>query len=117
MEAAAALGICGKPAAVEALIATWKRSGNKDIQKSLLLSIGLSRDATAINFLASLLESNIDAEAVLEALKPLCVYQETRDRVRTIIEKIGNMQLKAAFERNIARTPSFETLDLTRERP
>ena len=109
LEAAAALGICGKPAAVEALIATWKRTGSKDLQNSLLLSIGLSRDAAALNFLISQLESNIDVETVLDALKPSCVYQETRDRVRSIIEKIGDKQWKAAFERK------YGTSDLVRD--
>ena len=88
LEAAAALGVCGKPAAVEALINAWRRSGNKDQQRSLLISIGLSRDPSAINFLISQLESRRDVETVLEALKPSCVYEETQRRVREVMKQI-----------------------------
>ena len=87
-EAAAALGVCGKPAAVEALINALKRTGNKDQQRSLLISIGLSRDPSAINFLISQLEARRDIETVLEALKPSCVYEETQRRVREVMQKI-----------------------------
>ena len=87
-EAAAALGVCGKPAAVEALINALKRTGNKDQQRSLLISIGLSRDPSAINFLISQLEARRDIETVLEALKPSCVYEETQRRVREVMKQI-----------------------------
>lgn len=88
LEAAAALGVCGKPAAVEALINAWRRTANKDQQRSLLISIGLSRDPSAINFLISQLESRRDIETVLEALKPSCVYEETQRRVREVMQKL-----------------------------
>ncbi len=88
LEAAAALGVCGKPAAVEALINAWKRTANKDQQRSLLISIGLSRDPSAINFLISQLEARRNVETVLEALKPSCVYEETQRRVREAMQQI-----------------------------
>ncbi|WP_010586669.1 HEAT repeat domain-containing protein [Schlesneria paludicola] len=98
-EAAAALGQCGQPAATQALIAVSKRCRDHEIQRSLLLSIGLSRDPAAIDFLISQLEKERFAETVLEALKPSCVYESTRTRVRQALEKIDDFELSETFDR------------------
>ena len=103
LEAAAALGICGRPAAVEALIEAWKRSGDEEIQRSLLLSIGLSRDPIAVNFLILQLESGRETEEILEALQPSCVYQEIQTRVRDVLGKIGDKSLMTEFDRKYGR--------------
>ena len=99
LEAAASLGMCGKPAAVEALIAKWNKTGSNDVQRSLLLSIGLSRSTNAVDFLISQLAVNADAESVLEALKPSCIYQETHERVRETLVKLNDKKLLAKFDR------------------
>lgn len=102
LEAAAALGICGRPKAVELLIAAFGRTANKETMKSLMLSIGLSRDPTAIDFLIGQLETG-DAAAAFQALQPSCVYPETQSRVRTVIDKLGDKKLREAFERKFER--------------
>jgi HEAT repeat protein len=103
LEAAAALGMCGRPKAVEALIGCWKETGDEEIQRSLLLSIGLSRDPTAISFLISQLGSNQNTEDVLEALKPSCIYEETQNRVRETLRRLGDRMLLADFERKFGK--------------
>ena len=87
LEAAAALGICGKPAAVKCLIDAWKKTADDEIQRSLLLSIGLSRDPSAVDFLIGQLETHHDPELILEALKPSLVYEETRLRVDEVRQR------------------------------
>lgn len=103
LEAAAALGICGRSKAVEALIKFWNRTGEEELQRSLLLSIGLSRDSTAVDFLIAQLESNHHTETILEALKPSCVYQETQNKVRDFLEAKNDKKLIADFERKFGR--------------
>ena len=103
LEAAAALGICGRPEAIKALIACWQRTADQELQRSLLISIGLSRDSSATSFLLTQLEANDDPETVLEALKPACTYQDTQDKVRLILEYIGNRELILRFERKFGR--------------
>lgn len=98
LEAAAALGICGRPKAVESLIIAFRRTAEQEISKSLMQSIGLSRDPTAIDFLMTQLKSG-DAAAALEALHPSCVYPETQKRVRAVVESLGDSKLKDAFDR------------------
>ena len=100
LEAAAALGVCGKPEAVDALIKAWNRTRDDDVRRSLLLSIGLSRDKTATDFLIAQLESKDDAAAALEALKPACVYQETQTRIRSVLETISDENLRETFEKS-----------------
>ena len=99
LEAAAALGTCGRPKAVEALIATCKRTVDEEMQRSLLLSIGMSRSPMAVDYLIEQLESGENPEAAMEALKPACVYEETRSRVRKILDLIGNRNLRSEFNR------------------
>ena len=98
-EAAAALGQCGHPLAVQSLIASSKRCRDQEIQRSLLLSIGLSRDSTAVEFLISQLENERLAQLALEALKPACVYEQTRSRVRAALAKIDDDVLSSTYER------------------
>ncbi len=98
LEAAAALGECGRRDAVELLIRAWKGTRDVEVRNSLLVSIGLSREPTAISFLVSLIEEkSSDAQTLLRALAPSCVYQEVRQRVRNTIIGTGNSSLEAAF--------------------
>ena len=98
LEAAATLGSCGRPTAVEALIDAFGRFGDDEIKRAILLSIGLSRDPTAIDFLIAQLEKGDAGVVALEALQPSCVYPEIQGRVRGVIEKLGDKNLKSAFE-------------------
>lgn len=103
LEAAAALGVCGRPAAVEALIAACRKSSNAEVRKSLLLSIGISRNPVAIDFLISQLEMGENVEEVLEALRPACVYQETQRRVREVLKARSETKVLADFDAKFGR--------------
>ncbi|WP_397569219.1 HEAT repeat domain-containing protein [Schlesneria sp. T3-172] len=80
-EAAAALGSCGKPEAIKSLILAWNRTRDDGLRRSLVLSIGLSRDPSAVDFLIQQLELHHDPDLILNALKPNLVYEEIRLRV------------------------------------
>lgn len=103
LEAAAALGICNRPKAVQAIITRLNAGGDPDLRRSLLISIGLSRDPLAVNFLISHLESGEDPEATSEALLPACIYPETQTKVRRALEKISNKRLLDKFEQKFGR--------------
>ena len=102
-KAASALGTCGRLAAIESLTKRLERAEREDLRRSLLLSIGLSRDPTAIQFLISRLESPSDTQAALEGLRPACVYQETQSRVQETLQKLGDPLLIKEFERRFGR--------------
>ncbi len=94
IEAAAALGECGNPEAVEALIARAGRNRDRELLEPLLASIGLSRAPRAIDYLISRIAADeSEAEIALRALRPACVYAETRERVKAAVEKTGNPRL------------------------
>ena len=97
-EAAAALGECGRPNAIQILIETWKRSDDRDLQDSLLVSLGLSRHAAAVDFLISILMSATNSsESALRALAPNRFYADIRQRIQTAIEATQNRRLLAIF--------------------
>jgi hypothetical protein len=99
LETAVALGTSGLPKAVESLIDCCKRAPSGDLQRSLLISIGLTRNPAAIDFLLAQLESGRNTETVLDALKPSCVYEETQNRVRDVLDQINDKKSIAEFER------------------
>lgn len=99
IEAAAALGAYGRPKAIEAMIAAFGRTRDEELRQTFLLSIGMSRDSSAIEFLIKQLQNESLAETALDALKPACVYSDTRDRVHEILKLIGDRSLLAIFER------------------
>ena len=103
IEAAAALGAYGRPKAIEAMIAAFGRVKDKELQQTLLFSIGMSRDPCAIEFLINQLQSDSLGGTALDALKPACVYNDTRDQVHEIRKSIGNRSLLAQFERKFGR--------------
>ena len=95
-EAAAALGGCGRPNAIQILIETWKRTEDGDLNESLLISLGLSRHALAVDFLVSVLASQTKAsETALRALAPNRFYPDIRQRVQTAVEATKNGRLLA----------------------
>lgn len=97
-EAAAALGECGRPDAIQILIETWKRTDDDDLKESLLISLGLSRHALAVDFLISVLSSVTKAsEPALRALAPNRFYADIRQRVQTAVEATKNGRLRAIF--------------------
>lgn len=104
IEAALALGSSNLPKSLEPLIQCWNRIHEGELKRSLLISIGLSRNPSAIEFLISQLESRRYTDDVLEALKPACVYDETRNRVRQILDRVGHQKQIAEFERRFGRS-------------
>ena len=104
LEAAAALGECGLVDAVDALLDRLRSTHEGELRRSLIISIGLSRESKAVSFLISLLEAGEkDAEAALDALRPSCVYRDLRECVRTAVQKTGNSKLIGLFERKLGR--------------
>lgn len=98
-EAAAALGECGRPDAINILIETWKRTDDDELQDSLLVSLGLSRHPSAVDFLISVLASVTKAsESALRALAPNRFYPDIRQRVQTAVEATKNGRLRAIFK-------------------
>ncbi len=97
-EAAAALGECGRPHAIQILIETWKRTDDGDLNESLLISLGLSRHVLAVDFLVSVLTSVTKAsETALRALAPNRFYPDIRQRVQAAVEATKNGRLRAIF--------------------
>ncbi|MFM9965837.1 MAG: HEAT repeat domain-containing protein [Planctomycetaceae bacterium] len=97
-EAAAALGECGRPDAIQILIETWKRTDDSDLQESLLISLGLSRHSAAVDFLISVVASVTHAsEYALRALAPNRFYSDIRQRIQTSVETTKNGRLRAIF--------------------
>lgn len=97
-EAAAALGECGRPDAIQILIETWKRTDDDDLNESLLISLGLSRHTLAVDFLISVLTSATkSSESALRALAPNRFYTDIRQRVQTAVETTKNGRLRAIF--------------------
>ncbi len=95
-EAAAALGECGRPPAIQILIEAWKQTDDRELNESLLISLGLSRHALAVDFLISVLASVTKAsETALRALAPNRFYPDIRQRVQTAVEATKNGRLRA----------------------
>jgi len=102
VEAAVALGTCGLSEAVNLLIDRYKRGVDDEIRRSLLISIGLSRHALATDFLVEQLHNNALIDSILLALKPACMYDETRRKVRQSLESFNDTLLIKRFDRTIS---------------
>ena len=97
-EAAAALGESGLPDAINLLIKSYQHAESRDFKESLLISLGLSRQPTAVDFLISQLSPvTYFTEPALRALAPLRFYPEIHSRVRTAVETTQNRRLLAVF--------------------
>ncbi|MDB5391756.1 MAG: hypothetical protein JWM11_7402 [Planctomycetaceae bacterium] len=104
LEAAAALGTCSRPEAVAALIAAWNRGADPELQESLLISMGLSREPAGFDFLTSLIKSNTrDSEIDLNAMKQLCVYPDLCQKVRDAVLQSRSPLLQGLFERRYGK--------------
>ena len=101
IEAAAALGECGRKDAVETLIAARQRVHDRELRRSFLISLGLSREPTAISHLLALIEKGSpESETALKALAPACVYPEIQQKAREAVERSGNEALITAFRKS-----------------
>ena len=99
LEAAAALGESGLPEAINLLIATCQRTTDRDVLESFLVSLGLSRQPLAIEFLISRLNPvTSSSEPALKALAPSRFYPDIYRRVQGAVEASGNRRLQALFQ-------------------
>src|SRR5262249_4317310 len=99
LEAAAALGESKEPRAFEVLKGCWERHYDAEFKRSLLLSIGLSRQPAALEFLLSLIRTEPAATAAdaIAALYPFRYQPQTRDKVEEAIRANGREFLWQAF--------------------
>ena len=96
-EACAALGESGLPEAVDALIASAKKTPSKERLETILQSLGLSRSPAAVEFLITRLQADgSDALAALHALRPACVHPEVCARVLDATRSSSNSRVTAA---------------------
>jgi HEAT repeat protein len=107
LEAAAALGETGRAEAVEALLAKLQRTRDRELRQSLLMSLGLSRETKAIDFLIAQVATNQpEAEYSLRSLKPASTYPEIRSRVGNAIAQSGNARLESLWQKLVLRPSS-----------
>ena len=104
LEAAAALGETGRVEAVEALLGKLQRTRDRELRQSLLMSLGLSRETKAIDYLIAQVATNQpEAEYALRALKPASTYPEIRSRVSNAIAQSGNARLESLWRQIVPR--------------
>lgn len=104
LEAAAALGETGRAEAVEALLGKLQRTRDRELRQSLLMSLGLSRETKAIDFLIAQVATNQpEAEYAIRGLKPASIYPEIRSRIRDAIAQSGSTQLESLWRQIVPR--------------
>jgi HEAT repeat protein len=104
LEAAAALGESKEKDAFLALKNCWESEHDPSFRKSLLFSMGLSRQPAAVDFLLSLVQvspAELAADA-LAALAPCRYHAPTRERIAAAVQENGHASLKKAFEKMLA---------------
>jgi HEAT repeat protein len=99
-EAIAALGACRKAQGIAALIACWREQLNPELRAAILTSLGASRDATAYEFLLSLMAnaSFETASAAMTSLAKSHFIPDIRRRAAAVVESRSDTRLTAAFE-------------------
>jgi HEAT repeat protein len=104
LEAAACLGESREYQAFAALKTCWENQYDASYKKSLLLSMGLSRQPAAVEFLLSLVGAappDIAADAVT-ALAPCRFHAPTRQKVEATVRQNGHPSLHKTFEKLFA---------------
>lgn len=99
--AAMALGKSRLAEALDPLADCWRRCLSAELKPHLLLSIALIRRPAAIDFLAGLVMTEPDPEAIL-ALSALGIYKEDsrlRERVAGLVQERKSPRVQAAFDR------------------
>lgn len=99
LEAAAALGETRHADATQALIDAWKETHDRQLQVPFLLSIGLSNQPEATEFLLQLItENTAGSEDAVRALAPNRFYGDLRERVEHVIRGTKNKRLLALYD-------------------
>jgi HEAT repeat protein len=104
-EAAAALGECNEPEAVEILKERWPAHTDPDIRRAILLSLGVSRQPSAAEFLCSVLTDGRfeDATHALRALAGSRFRDEYQQRIRASLVQRNETRLTEIFEKEFSR--------------
>lgn len=103
LEAVASLGEIRQSDATKVLIDTWKRPHRREMHVPLLISIGLSNQPAAIDFLLQLIKDNCaDSEDAVRSLAPNRFYGDLRNRVGIAVRATKNQRLLAIFDEEFA---------------
>lgn len=98
LEAAAVLGESNQAEAVHILIKALERATSQRHRRPFFISIGLSKQSAATDFLISHIRSDsADAKVALEALRPARFYPDLMARVKAAVEAANDRDLAAAF--------------------
>lgn len=106
-EAVAALGASRTPAAIAALIASWRRQRDPELRGAILTSLGPTRDSNAHDFLLSLIaeaSSEVGAAAVT-ALARSRFLPELRERVAAAVRARNDARVAQVFDEQFADSP------------
>jgi len=105
LEAAAALGECHEPQAVEILKERWRTHADAEVKRAILLSLGASREPAAAEFLCSLLKNARfdDAANAIRALAGGRFRDEYRARVQAVLAERNEARLNGVFEKEFNR--------------
>jgi HEAT repeat protein len=101
LEAAAALGESREPEAFAALKHCWETSSDSSFKRSLLISIGLSRQPPALEFLLALVRGKDleNACAALEGLAPSRFHEAIREKVAAAVKENAHPDCQKVFEK------------------
>jgi HEAT repeat protein len=105
LEAAAALGQCHEPKAIEILKERWQAHPDADVKRAILLSLGASREPGAAEFLCSVIEDARfdDAANAIRGLASSRFRDEYRPRVAAVLAQRNETRLREIFDREFAR--------------
>jgi HEAT repeat protein len=104
MEAAAALGECHKPEAVEILKERFPTQTDPEVRRAILLSLGASRQPSAAEFLWSVLVDARfeDAANAIRALASSRFREEYRQRVTKAVGERSEPELMQVYEKEFS---------------
>ena len=91
----------GWPEALDPLADCWRRSHSSELKRQLLLAIAILRRPAALDFLAGLVASGPEPDAVA-ALSALGIYKDDprlRERIAGLVREAESPTLQAAFNR------------------
>lgn len=105
LEAAAALGECSEPKAVDTLKERWRIHADPDVKRAILLSLGASRQPSAAEFLCSVVaDARFDEAAhAIRAVASGRFRDEYRERIAKMLAERNEARLAAVFEKEFAR--------------
>lgn len=104
--AAMALGRSRLPEAFEPLRGCWERAHSAELKHHLLFALAILRRPAALDFLADLVASEPDPDAIA-ALSALRIYRDDprlRERIAGLVKERRSAKLQAAFDRDFGES-------------